>query len=110
MKRSIKILAIIFMVVLVIGGIGCKEGSAQEEETGIVSQPEAQKNVVLTGIVHADGTFEAEDGETYLLTDTEKNAELQDLAGETVKVKAVVMENDEGAREISVISFEQIQE
>ena len=98
------------MIGLMIGQIGYEESAAQWEEDGIVSQPEEQKSIELIGTVYNDSMFVDEDGETYLLTDTDKTAELSDLGGETIKVKATVMENDEGEREISIISYEVVQD
>lgn len=110
MGRLLRILAIILVVGLVVGGTGCKESAAQPDGDGIVTQPEEQKSIELIGTVYSDSMFVDEDGETYILADTDKNAELSDLGGETIKVKATVMENDEGEREISIISYEVVQD
>ena len=110
MNRLFRILAIILVFGFVIGGIGCTDSAAQSEEDGIITQPEEQKSIELIGTVYNDSMFVDEDGETYILADTDKNAELKNLGEETIKVKATIMENDDGGREISIISYEVIQD
>ena len=110
MHRSVKMLAMIVALGFVICGIGFAETAAQPEKAKIATQQEAQESIELTGTVLEDNTFVDEDGENYQLADTEKNEELQDLVGKKIKVKATVMENDEGEREISVTSYDVIQE
>lgn len=110
MCKSVRMLAIIVALGLLIGGIGCKEGAAQTEDAGFAAQPEFQESIELTGMVLSDNTFEDEEGDSYQLADTEKNELLQDLVGRKIKVEATVMENDEGIQEISVISYDLIWE
>jgi len=110
MYRALGILVIIVALGLVFGGIGFAETAAQPEKAVIEAQSDSQESIELTGTVLSDNTFEDEDGNNYQLADTEKNEELQDLVGKQIKVKATVMENDEGVEEISVISYDVIWE
>lgn len=104
MLRSAKLLAVAMVLGLVIGGTGF----AETAETA--SEMEQQESIELTGTILSDNTFVDEDGENYQMAASEKNEELLEYVGQRIKVTATVMESDEGDRNISVVSYELIQE
>jgi hypothetical protein len=69
----------------------------------------ASDTVSLTGSVSYNYQFTTDDGESYMIGDNEKGLELEDLAGQRVKVSGKLSEID-GELYIFVESFNVIEE
>lgn len=113
--KSWKIISIVLAFGLISYGIGLagaeapQEGAeiaAQADQTDILEQAALPESIELTGMVLSDNTFVDENGDNYQLSDSETNEELLDYVGHRIKVKATVMESDEGLRNISVTDYE----
>jgi hypothetical protein len=61
--------------------------------------------VELTGTLTHANQFIDDTGENYQLIPSEKSAELQEHLGEKIKVKATVMEDNEGFKSIDVSDY-----
>lgn len=117
--KSWKILAIVTALGLITFGVGFAEMAAQpesadiaahSEEADIAAQAALPDSIELTGTVLSDNTFVDENGDNYQLADSERNEELLEFVGQRIKVKATVMESEEGLRNISVTDYEILQE
>jgi hypothetical protein len=112
--KSLKIFAIVLAFGLITFGVAFAGADAPEEAAEMAAQAEpveiveqaASDSIELTGMVLSDNTFVDENGDNYQLVDSETNEELLDYVGHRIKVKATVMESDEGLRNISVTDYE----
>ena len=79
--------------------------AAQERAQGPadILQPDS---IQLTGTVLSDNTFVDENGENYQLLESETSDDLMSYVGQKIKVTATVMESDEGLKNISISSYE----
>jgi hypothetical protein len=65
--------------------------------------------VELTGTLTSANQFIDDSGKNYQLIPSEKGAQLQEHLGEKVRVKATVMEDNEGFKSIDVSDYEIIE-
>jgi hypothetical protein len=113
--KSLKIFSVVLAFGLIFSGIGLAgveepqgsaEIAAQADPSDIMEQAALPESIELTGMVLSDNTFVDENGDNYQLSNSETNEELLDYVGHRIKVKATVMESDEGLRNISVTDYE----
>lgn len=113
MKRSGKIVLMAMVVGLLICGVGFAENAPlperaqQMERAADIFQPDS---IELTGTILSDNTFVDESGENYQLMDSEASKDLQAHVGQKLKVTATVSESDEGVKNLSISSYELIEE
>jgi uncharacterized protein YbcI len=81
---------------------------AQQPAQQVVQQQmdQAAQQVELTGTLTSANQFIADSGENYQLIPSAKSTELREHLGEKVKLKATVMEDNEGFKSIDVSDYE----
>jgi hypothetical protein len=114
MARTATWLAFALALGLIFGGTGFAGDPEFLDQPSFVDEPaaamEGHESVELTGTILSDNTFVDEDGEQYLLSESEKNEELQAIVGEKIKVTASVMEDEAGAKSILISNYELVTE
>lgn len=107
MKKTGKILLMAMALGLVICGIGFAGDELAPAGAPEIIQPDS---IELTGTVLSDNTFVDENGENYQLLDSDASEDLQAYVGQKIKVTATVMESDEGLKNISISSYELVED
>jgi hypothetical protein len=119
MKKS----GIIMLMAMVLGVAICGIGFAADFAAPEGAQPPAAleraqgpadilqpDSIELTGTVLSDNTFVDENGENYQLLESETSEDLMSYVGQKIKVTATVMESDEGLKNISISSYELLEQ
>ena len=115
MRKLAWVLSLMMVMGLVMASTGmagemadvAEKAAAVAEEAA--TSTDAAETVDLAGTILKSNTFVDESGESYELAESEANKVCQSLVGEKIKIKATVMEKEEGLKSIIVSSYEIIE-
>lgn len=108
MARTATWLACLMVLGLIMGGTGFAEDPAYLDAPEPAAM-ESHNEVELTGTILSDNTFVDENGEQYLLSESERSDEFRAIVGEKIKVTASVMEDEAGAKSIAISDYELVE-